>query len=150
MRGSRKGTRERRIQYGALPYRVRGGARPEVMLVTSRETRRWIIPKGWPHRGKSPRQSAAREAFEEAGITGAIGRRPIGSFSYRKRPKVGRVVDCEVRVFALRVRHEHKVWPEREQRKVRWLPAGVAARAVHERQLGEIIRRFARTSDKAK
>src|SRR5215471_8614155 len=88
----------KRVQYGALPYRVGNGSRPEFMLVTSRETQRWIIPKGWPKKGKSPRRSAAREAFEEAGVLGAVGRRPLGSFSYEKRLKNGRSVECEVRV----------------------------------------------------
>src|SRR5215468_11570993 len=74
----------RRLQYGALPYRTSNGHRAQFMLVTSRETRRWIIPKGWPKRGKSPHRSAAREAFEEAGVIGAVGRRPVGSFSYAK------------------------------------------------------------------
>ena len=71
-----------RLQYGALPYRTSNGQRAEFMLVTSRETRRWIIPKGWPKSGKSPHRSAAHEAFEEAGVLGAIGRQSVGSFSY--------------------------------------------------------------------
>jgi hypothetical protein len=66
----------KRVQYGALPYRVRGRARPEIMLVTSRETRRWIIPKGWPKKGKSARQSAGR-----------VSRRAVGSFSYETPAK---------------------------------------------------------------
>src|SRR5436189_3817956 len=67
----------KRVQYAALPYRLSGRSR-EVMLVTSRETRRWIIPKGWPHKGKAPHRSAAREAFEEAGVVGAVRRHPLG------------------------------------------------------------------------
>jgi 8-oxo-dGTP pyrophosphatase MutT (NUDIX family) len=66
MRNSSKTVTARRVQYGALPYRLSNGSRAEFMLVTSRETRRWIIPKGWPKKGKSPHQLAAREAFEEA------------------------------------------------------------------------------------
>src|SRR5439155_13212593 len=61
----------RRLQYGALPYRLRRGSRAQFMLITSHETRRWVIPKGWPKNGKSPQYSAAREALEEAGIVGA-------------------------------------------------------------------------------
>src|SRR5262249_27670124 len=72
MRNSSRVTVARRVQYAALPYRLRGRSRTEVMLVTSRETRRWIIPKGWPHKGKAPHHSAAREAFEEAGVVGTI------------------------------------------------------------------------------
>ena len=53
------------------------------MLVTSRGRQRWIIPKGWPHKGRAPHRSAAREAFEEAGVVGKVRRRPVGTFSYR-------------------------------------------------------------------
>ncbi len=81
MSNSRKTAVVRRVQYGALPYRLRGGARPQFMLITSRETSRWVIPKGWPKKGKSPQYSAAREAFEEAGVVGAVAKRPVGSFS---------------------------------------------------------------------
>jgi 8-oxo-dGTP pyrophosphatase MutT (NUDIX family) len=115
------------------------------MLVTSRETRRWIIPKGWPQKGKAPHRSAAREAFEEAGVVGAIRRRSIGSFSYEKRLKKGALVECEVLVFALRVKGQNNKWPERKEREVKWLSARAAAKAVREPQLGEIIRRLART-----
>jgi len=134
----------KRVQYGALPYRVGNGSHPEFMLVTSRETRRWIIPKGWPKKGKSPRRSAAREAFEEAGVIGAIGKRAVGSFSYEKRLRNGAVVTCEVRVFPLQVKRQDKEWPEKEERKVKWLSAARAAEKVGEPRLGEIIRRLAR------
>jgi 8-oxo-dGTP pyrophosphatase MutT (NUDIX family) len=120
------------------------GRRAEFMLVTSRETRRWIIPKGWPKKGKSPHRSAAREAFEEAGVLGAVGKRPVGSFSYEKRLKNGESVECEVRVFPLEVRRQRKEWPERLERRVRWLPASKAAKKVKHPVLSEMIRRIAR------
>src|ERR1700726_1179051 len=91
---SRKTAIAKRVQYAALPYRVRRNFGTEVMLVTSRETRRWIIPKGWPHKGKTPHRSAAREAFEEAGVVGAVGSRPVGSFSYEKRLNNGGSVEA--------------------------------------------------------
>jgi 8-oxo-dGTP pyrophosphatase MutT (NUDIX family) len=138
-----EGMKRAGVQYAALPYRVNGNARPEIMLVTSRETRRWIIPKGWPQKGKTPYQSAAREAFEECGVIGTIGRRSIGAFVYRKRLKTGDFIDCKVRVFAMEVKRQHKAWPERDERTVKWLPVGVAARRVKERQLQAIIRRWA-------
>jgi 8-oxo-dGTP pyrophosphatase MutT (NUDIX family) len=134
----------KRVQYGALPYRVSSGSRAEFMLVTSRETRRWIIPKGWPKKGKSPRHSVAREAFEEAGVIGAVGKRSIGSFSYEKRLKNGGSVECEVRVFPLEVKRQNKQWPEKQERKVKWLSASEAAEKVKEPMLSEIIRRLAR------
>jgi 8-oxo-dGTP pyrophosphatase MutT (NUDIX family) len=114
------------------------------MLVTSRETRRWIIPKGWPQKGKMPHRSAAREAFEEAGVVGAVGSRPVGSFAYKKRFKDGRVVACEVQVFPLKVKRQRKQWPERRQRDVKWVSVQEAAKTVQEPELGAIIRRLAR------
>jgi 8-oxo-dGTP pyrophosphatase MutT (NUDIX family) len=144
MSNPRKVPAAKRVQYGALPYRVSNGSRAEFMLVTSRETRRWIIPKGWPKKGKSPRQSAAREAFEEAGVRGAVGRRPVGSFSYEKRLKNGGVVECEVRVFPLEVRRQNKEWPEKQERRVKWLSAAKAAARVKQPRLSRIIRRLAR------
>jgi 8-oxo-dGTP pyrophosphatase MutT (NUDIX family) len=120
------------------------GDRAEFMLVTSRETRRWIIPKGWPKKGKSPHRSAAREAFEEAGVRGAVGRRAVGSFSYAKRLKDGGSVECEVRVFPLEVRRQSKQWPEQQQRRVKWLSAAKAAAKVKDPLLSKIIRRVAR------
>jgi 8-oxo-dGTP pyrophosphatase MutT (NUDIX family) len=114
------------------------------MLVTSRETRRWIIPKGWPKKGKPPHRSAAREAFEEAGVLGAVGRRPVGSFSYEKRLNNGGSVECEVRVFPLEVKRQRKDWPEKQERRIKWLSASKAAEKVKDRVLSKIIRRVAR------
>ena len=144
MRNSGKSVATRRLQYGALPYRVSDGSRAEFMLVTSRETRRWVIPKGWPKKGKSPHRLAAREAFEEAGVTGAISRRSVGSFSYEKRLKNGGLIEFEVRVFPLEVKRQSKQWPEMQERKIKWLSASKAAEKVKEPMLGKIIRRLAR------
>src|SRR5512133_3085754 len=135
----------KRVQYGALPYRLRTGSRrPQFMLITSRESRRWVIPKGWPKKGKSPQHSAAREAFEEAGVVGAVDKRSVGSFSYEKRLKSGAVVVCDVRVFPLEVRHQSKGWPEKQERVIRWLSASQAAEKVEEPMLRRIIGRLAR------
>ena len=137
----------KRVQYGALPYRVSNRHRAEFMLVTSRETRRWIIPKGWPKKGKSPHRSAAREAFAEAGVVGSVGRRAVGSFSYEKRMKNGASVECEVRVFPLEVKRQKEEWPEKQQRRVKWLSASKAAEKVKDPTLSAIIRRIARKYD---
>jgi 8-oxo-dGTP pyrophosphatase MutT (NUDIX family) len=142
MSSSRRAVASRRVQYAALPYRSDGKSRTEVMLVTSRETQRWIIPKGWPHRGKAPHDSAAREAFEEAGVVGAVGKRSLGSFPYQKRFKNGAVMVCDVHVFPLRVKRQRKQWPEKAQRDVKWLSAEDAAETVKEPLLSEIIRRL--------
>src|SRR6266566_4448982 len=147
MSSSSKITAAKRVQYGALPYRLSAGSRPEFMLVTSRETGRWIIPKGWPKEGKSPHHSAAREAFEEAGVVGAVARRSVGSFTYEKRLKNGGAVVCEVRVFPLQVRRQNKQWPEKRERVVKWLSAPQAAQKVKEPKLSAIILRLARRYD---
>ena len=96
------------MQYAALPYRLGGSSRAEIMLITSRDTQRWVIPKGWPQKGKAPHRSAAREAFEEAGIIGAISRSSVGSFVYKKRLKDGRFIVCDVEVFPLKVKRQTK------------------------------------------
>jgi 8-oxo-dGTP pyrophosphatase MutT (NUDIX family) len=146
MANSRKTTLARHVQYAALPYRLNGRAKPEVMLITSRETRGWIIPKGWPQKGKTPHRCAAREAFEEAGVVGAVNKDSIGSFAYEKRLRNGAVVECEVRVFALEVKRQRKAWPEQKQREVRWLSAKAAAKTVRDAELRKIIRRLTRLS----
>jgi 8-oxo-dGTP pyrophosphatase MutT (NUDIX family) len=75
----------------------------EILLVTTRGTRRWIVPKGWPIKGLRPAKSAAREAFEEAGVTGRIGPKPIGVFAYDKlRDEAGGATMCEVKIYPLR------------------------------------------------
>jgi ADP-ribose pyrophosphatase YjhB (NUDIX family) len=80
----RKVKRAVRAQYGALPYRFTVDAALEILLVTTRQTKRWIVPKGWPIKGLKPAKSAAREAFEEAGVWGRVGARAIGHFTYDK------------------------------------------------------------------
>jgi 8-oxo-dGTP pyrophosphatase MutT (NUDIX family) len=126
-------------QYAALPYRMRQDGSCEVMLVTSRETRRWIIPKGWLIKGLKPSAVAAREAFEEAGLIGEIGKHPVGHFRYEKTlPKNSRI--CEVRVFLLRVKRQLNDWPEKRQRETRWFEPGEAAGLVEEDGLAMIIR----------
>ncbi len=139
MAGANKKTSEAQIQYAALPYRRRGKSRTEVMLVTSRGAGRWIIPKGWPMKRKPPHLAAAREALEEAGVVGEIGKKPIGSFSHRKS-KQGNVVVCEVHVFALEVRRQRKSWREKGEREVQWFSPDEAARTVREPLLRRMIR----------
>src|SRR5207245_10067972 len=148
MSSRRKISAARRVQYGALPYRLSAGSRPQFMLVRSRETRRWIIPKGWPKKGKSPHHSAAREAFEEAGVVGAVARRSVGSFTYEKRLKHGGAVVCEVRVFPLQVRRQNKQWPEKPERVVKGLSASQPAEEVKQPKLSAIILRSARSYDR--
>ena len=142
----RKPQSSRQIQYAALPYRAKGKSQLEIMLVTSRGTRRWIIPKGWPKRGMPPYDTAAKEAFEEAGVIGKVRKRPIGSYPYDKILEKGDKASCRVQVFALRVTHQRKRWPEKRERKVRWYPPAEAARFVRDPHLRRIIRKFTKST----
>ncbi|MFO1070606.1 MAG: NUDIX hydrolase [Geminicoccaceae bacterium] len=122
-------------QYAALPLAVEDGE-TRVMLITSRETRRWIIPKGWAEPGLAPHEVAAKEAREEAGLVGAIAAEPIASYSYEKRLPKGEVQRCEVEVFPLTVARQLARWPEMKERQTRWFTFAEAALEVDE---GELI-----------
>ncbi|MGE3832361.1 MAG: NUDIX hydrolase [Parvibaculaceae bacterium] len=128
-----------RIQFGALPYRRDPDNALGVLLITSRQTRRWIIPKGWPMANLPPFQAAAREALEEAGLIGRIGESAIGSYRYAKRLDTGETVDCEVSVFGLEVEEQLSSWPEQHERKSLWFSIEEAAEAVQETGLRTII-----------
>lgn len=128
------------IQYGVIPLRPAAVAGVEVMLITSRETRRWVVPRGNPILGKSPAESAAQEAFEEAGITGSVDEEAVGRYSYLKRRRNGDLLPAEVRLFRMNVVEEHDDWPEKGQRERRWFAPADAAAAVAEDDLAELIR----------
>ena len=129
------------IQYACLPFRERADGSIEIMLITSRGTRRWVIPKGWPMKGRKPHASAAREALEEAGLVGEVGKVPIGSYGYGKRLKSGEVVHCQVEVFPMKVKSQRKRWPEKGQRSLRWFDPAQAAEAVDEPELRDVIQK---------
>lgn len=128
-------------QYAALPYRLSGDG-VEILLITSRRTRRWIVPKGWPIEGLDPAASAAREALEEAGISGEVDKTPIGNFHYVKETKHGANLPCRVELFALKVLRQRRTWIEKEEREQRWFSVEEAARAVGEPQLRRLILKF--------
>ena len=129
-----------RRQYAALPYRIGEGI--EVLLISSRETHRWILPKGWPMKGRKPHAAAAQEALEEAGVVGKVAKEPVGNYHYRKRLKNGSQQVCKVTVFPMKVERQRKRWPEMDQRSTRWFPLGEAANAIVEPELKEVIRAF--------
>ncbi|MDR7039946.1 MULTISPECIES: NUDIX hydrolase [Methylobacterium] len=134
-------------QVGALPFRKAADGSYAVMLVTSRESRRWVIPKGWPMKGRKPFEAAAREAYEEAGIIGNVGKRPLGFYIYEKRLKNRDSVLCQVKVFPLEVRKQLKRWPEQSEREQRWFAPSEAADAVAEPGLAAIIRAALKRED---
>lgn len=137
-------TKAVRVQHGALPYRIGPDGAVQVLLVTSRQTRRWIIPKGWPIKGLKPSKSAAREAYEEAGVRGIVGSKSVGSFIYDKGLEDGVSVPCEVGVFPLKVERQHKTWPEAHERETRWVGPEEALDLLDDRGLRDVVAAFVR------
>ena len=132
------------VQYGALPWRRTDGGL-EILLITTRRTRRWMIPKGWPIGGLAPNEAAAQEAWEEAGVHGEAGEQAVGAFEYDKVGKVGK--DGELRrlrvdVFALAVHEEAADWPEAAERERRWFGQAEAAAVVREAELAALLKDF--------
>lgn len=135
---SGKGKGRRGRQCAALPFSEQLGEL-RVLLVTSRENRRWVLPKGWMEKRLEPHAAAAKEAFEEAGVVGRVERRSIGRYDYLKRGPGDRVTPCSVRVFPLRVERLLDDWPERRQRERRWFSPAEAAAAVEEGGLTALL-----------
>ena len=129
-------------QYGVLAWKESDGGGRQVLLITSRDTRRWVIPRGNPIAGLSPSEAAAQEAWEEAGVRGETGPDPIGAYLYDKRRLDGSSVPAEVRVFSMRVRQESEVWPEAHERERQWFEPAEAAAAVDEPELRELLTSF--------
>lgn len=129
-------------QAGVIAFKVHRG-RIEVLLITSRDTGRRIIPRGNIHRSSTPVKSAKREAFEEAGIKGTIvGPRPLGSYTYFKRLELERTLAAKVQVYLLHVTEQLKKWPEMGERRRFWLPIGEAIELVEEPGIPVLLRRL--------
>ena len=124
-----------------MPYRIDGLAKNDVLilLVTSRDTGRWVLPKGNIMLGIAPHRAAAREAEEEAGVRGTIARKPLGRFPYRKWRSAKRFDMAKVDVFALKVIKERASWKEQGQRQRRWFTRDEAAAMVDEPELRALI-----------
>lgn len=125
-------------QFAALPFKEDRGE-ILVMLVTSRDTGRWVLPKGWAEKGLSGAQLATKEAYEEAGVLGQPSRTSIGAYRYIKRMPKGRVVECVVKVFPLRVTAVMTAWPEADQRRRDWFTPSQAALLVNESELAALL-----------
>ena len=126
------------LQVGALCLRKNRG-QTEVLLISSLGTGRWIIPKGWPMRGKSLAAAAQQEAWEEAGVNGAIQPKSIGCYHYMKERDNGLAIYCEVQVFVLTVKRLREDHPEAGRRKLRWVSPEEAAALVGEPGLKRLI-----------
>lgn len=123
-------------QLAALCYRMRPLSNEiEVLLVTSRDSGRWIIPKGWPMKGKKPHQAAAIEAWEEAGVKGKVDKKPFGHFTYLKDLDDGKRLPCIVHVHVLEVSSVDEKFRETGQRRREWMTCSEASRRVREPEL---------------
>ncbi|WP_435170621.1 NUDIX hydrolase [Falsirhodobacter sp. 1013] len=129
-------------QCGALCWR-QNDLRKEVLLITSREAGRWIIPKGWPMKGKTLVQAAEQEAWEEAGVRGTANLGSMGCYRYVKRSGSPSAAEVDVTVFALQVFEERNDFPEHGQRNKLWTTPEDAARLVENRGLSVLIASFA-------
>lgn len=130
-----------RQQYGALCFRrLPDGI--EILLVTTRESGRWVIPKGWPMKKKKPHEAAATEAWEEAGVRGKVKKKPVGRYTYLKLLDDGDVAPCVVDVFQLEVMENHDQFKERGERRIEWFSPDEAARRVREIELKSLLIEF--------
>jgi len=133
--------RELRTQFGALCYRIRKD-KVQVLLVTSRGRKRWIIPKGWPMDNATPAETAQREAFEEAGVEGKISGNCLGLYSYVKVMEDTDDLPCIVAVYPLKIKRVRTEYPENDQRKRRWFTLKKAAVALDEPELSQMVKLF--------
>ncbi|MEP1611062.1 MAG: NUDIX hydrolase [Roseobacter sp.] len=130
-----------RSQFAAVCYRLKKD-KIEVLLITSRTSKRWIVPKGWPVNGKTPAEAAAIEAWEEAGVRGTCDGRCIGIFSYSKDMDGSSVLPCLAMLFAIEVNELADEYPEADQRKRKWVSRKKASKMVDEPELARILRDF--------
>jgi 8-oxo-dGTP pyrophosphatase MutT (NUDIX family) len=138
-----KSEERRPSQVAALPISIGTDGQAYILLVTSRETKRWVIPKGWRSKKLSDPKAAAREASQEAGVTGKIDRKPVGTYTYRKvLPTSSRLID--VVVYPLWVKKLRKNWRERSERARIWATFEEAAKLVRERSLKRLFNELAK------
>jgi 8-oxo-dGTP pyrophosphatase MutT (NUDIX family) len=130
-----------RSQFAALCYRIVRD-KPEILLITSRGSGRWIAPKGWPMDGKTPAESAAQEAWEEAGVVGKAHNQCLGLYSYNKTMGQGVGLPCVALVYPVLVKSLVTDFPEKGQRRRKWFSPKKAAARVQEPELARILRDF--------
>lgn len=133
--------RETRSQFGALCYRTKAG-KLQFLLITSRRTKRWIIPKGWPENAMTPADVAAVEAYEEAGVKGKTHNQCLGVYSHEKYVSANVSYPVITMVYPLKVTKKLNKYPERADRRRKWFSAKKAAKRVCEPELAKIIKSF--------
>ncbi len=138
----RQGAEAALTQYAALCFRSGSATGTEVLLITSRETGRWVLPKGWPMRSRSAGECALREAYEEAGVQGDLSGDCLGVYGYQKLMGDGRALPCVVSVYPVRVTELREKFPEKGQRERAWFALHRAAELVAEPELKQILGTF--------
>ncbi|MCI2400386.1 NUDIX hydrolase [Aliiroseovarius subalbicans] len=134
--------RPNRFQVAALCYRGKGD-RKEVLLVTSRGTGRWILPKGWPIDGMNAAEAAMQDAWKEAGVTdGKLAKEPLGEFQFTKQMNEGAPARCSAQVYPIKVKAMEDDFPEAEERELKWVATEEAAEMVDEKDLQQLLRDF--------
>ena len=127
------------MQVAALCRRRPPAGGMEVLLITSRGTGRWVLPKGWPMRGRSLPEAAAQEAWEEAGVRGVVADTRLGSYAAEKQTEGGLPIPCRVEVYALEVTETCEEYPEAGKRTLRWMTPAEAAERVREPELRALL-----------
>jgi 8-oxo-dGTP pyrophosphatase MutT (NUDIX family) len=129
-----------RQQYAALCFRrTADRSAIEILVVTSRDSGRWLIPKGWPMKQKDPHEAAAIEALQEAGVRGKVRKKPVGSYTYLKMLDDGDVVPCVVDVFQIEATKQAEKYKEKGERTLAWVSPDEAARRVREIELKSLL-----------
>lgn len=126
-------------QVAAVPLQISKARKLRILMVTSRGTGRWVMPKGWVMDGRKPWKAAEIEALEEAGAEGYIGSVMLGTYHYEKWISDTESLPCRVRLYPMIVRHLKKSWKERGDRTRRWFSPKGAAKDVHEPELKELL-----------
>lgn len=141
MKKTKRKSGEQRSQIAAMPIRRMADGTVEILLVTSRTTRRWIVPKGWQMKGLKDHDAAAREALEEAGVVGRIASKPAARYRYWKRMR-DHFRLCEVKLYILEVEQQLPEFREQAQRALHWFKLADAADLVDEPELSTAIRKL--------
>ena len=145
-RNSLKSNFEEKVynQIGALCYKIMDD-KTQILLITSRKSKRWIIPKGWKIDKLTNRKSVALEAWEEGGVQGKVSNRSIGTYDYRKKNDSGDFFTCRVKVYGLRVKNLKRKFPEQGQRQLQWVDTNKAIEYVFEPELKKLITEFVKS-----
>lgn len=139
LHGGEKGSA--RTQFAALCWRIRKD-KVQILLITSRRRKRWIVPKGWPMEGKTPAECALTEAWEEAGVIGTASDACIGVYSFPRLREDEETVPCLAMLYPVKVKSMKKKFPEVKDRRRKWVSRKKAAKMVPHRELAELILGF--------